>query len=81
MVIPVILPSYSGGRDQENCGSKATRTKSKQDPISTNMPGKVVHTCDPSYVVGKSRRAMVQASLRKTTRLYQKITKAKGLGT
>jgi hypothetical protein len=29
----VCNPSYSGGRDQEDCGSKPTRTNNLQDPI------------------------------------------------
>jgi hypothetical protein len=30
-------PSYSGGRDQENCGLKPARANSLQDPISKKL--------------------------------------------
>jgi hypothetical protein len=31
-----VNPSYSGGRDQEDCGSKPAQANSSQDPISKN---------------------------------------------
>jgi hypothetical protein len=40
---PVALfynPSYSGGRDQEDSGSKPPRANSSQDPVSKNPPQK-----------------------------------------
>jgi hypothetical protein len=33
-------PSYSGGRDQEDRGSKPARANSSQDPISKNLSQK-----------------------------------------
>jgi hypothetical protein len=34
--------------------------KSKQDLISTNKPGEVVNTCDPSYVRGIGTRIVAK---------------------
>jgi hypothetical protein len=34
-------PSYSGGREQEDFGSKAAWAKSSQDPISKNTSQKI----------------------------------------
>jgi hypothetical protein len=33
-------PSYSGGSDQENRGSKPVQTNSSQDPVSKNLTQK-----------------------------------------
>jgi hypothetical protein len=33
-VVHTCNPSYSGGREQEDCGSKVARAHSSQDPIS-----------------------------------------------
>jgi hypothetical protein len=30
-------PSYSGGRDQENCSSKPAQANGSQDPVSKNF--------------------------------------------
>jgi hypothetical protein len=35
-VAHICNPNYSGGRDQEDHGSRTVRAKSLQDPISTN---------------------------------------------
>jgi hypothetical protein len=35
-------PSYSGSRDQEDCGSKPTWANSSQNPISKNPFTKIV---------------------------------------
>jgi hypothetical protein len=36
LVIDTCNPSYSGGRDQEDHGSKAAQANSSQDPILKN---------------------------------------------
>jgi hypothetical protein len=42
-------PSYQGGGDQEDHGSRPAWAKSSQDPISTNKKwGIVMHACHPS---------------------------------
>jgi hypothetical protein len=33
-------PSYSGGRDQEDCGSKPAQANSSQDPVSKKLTQK-----------------------------------------
>jgi hypothetical protein len=46
-------PSYSGGRDQEDHGSKLTLANSLQDPISkktfTKRNGGVAHCVGPDF--------------------------------
>jgi hypothetical protein len=41
-------PRYLGSRDQEHCGSRPDLAKCELDPNSTNRPGVVVCTCNPS---------------------------------
>jgi hypothetical protein len=45
--------SYSGGRDQEDCGSRPAQANSSQDPISkiynTKMTGGVAQAVDPEF--------------------------------
>jgi hypothetical protein len=41
------------------------KKKKKKHPISNNKPNTVVHTCNPSYLDGISRRIMVQGQPRK----------------
>jgi hypothetical protein len=48
MVIPICHPCYSQGRDKEDHGRKPAQTKSYGDIISTDKPGMVVYTCQPS---------------------------------
>jgi hypothetical protein len=44
-------PHYSGGRIQEDHGSRPVQAKSSQDPFSTNSwVGMVVHVCHLSYM-------------------------------
>jgi hypothetical protein len=46
-------PSYSGGRDQEGCGSKSAQANSSQDPIlkktNTKRAGGVVQGEGPEF--------------------------------
>jgi hypothetical protein len=49
-------PSYSGGRDQADHGSRPALAKSDQDPISTNKLGMVMEACNLSYAGGLGRR-------------------------
>jgi hypothetical protein len=62
-------PSYSGGGDWEDGGSKPVQTKSLQgtpsQPIKASM---VVHTCHPSETRNIKRRTMVQPGLGINTR-------------
>jgi hypothetical protein len=47
-------------RNQEDCGFRPDWAKKvSKTSISTNELGVVIHTCDPSYVGGKSRRIVV----------------------
>jgi hypothetical protein len=36
LVVHTCNPNYSGGEDQEDCGSKPAQANSVQDPISKN---------------------------------------------
>jgi hypothetical protein len=36
-------PSFSGGRGQEDCGSRAAWVKGNRDPISTNNPASFIY--------------------------------------
>jgi hypothetical protein len=44
--------SYSGGRDQKECGLRPVRAKHLQESISTNKLVMVVYTNHPSYMGG-----------------------------
>jgi hypothetical protein len=35
-MVPACTPSYSGSRNQENCGLKPAKANSSRDPISKN---------------------------------------------
>jgi hypothetical protein len=59
--------------------SRPARANSSRDPISTNNPGMVVHTCHTSYMESINRRITVQTGLGMKVRPYSKITKAKRL--
>jgi hypothetical protein len=37
LVVHACNPTYSGGRDQEDCGLKPVQANSSQDPISKNL--------------------------------------------
>jgi hypothetical protein len=54
MVAHACDPSYSGGRDQENHGSKLALAKSSWDPPPTSQPLKAGHggTCLSSQIHG-----------------------------
>jgi hypothetical protein len=59
MVAYIYNISYSGGRDQEDHGSRPAEARSLQDPISINKQGVVVCTCDPSYTGDINWRIMI----------------------
>jgi hypothetical protein len=42
-------PSYSGGRDQEDCGSRSAWANSSRDPISKNRAGGVAQGEGPEF--------------------------------
>jgi hypothetical protein len=48
-----LYPSYSGGRDQEDCGSKPVQANSSQNPISkipiTKRVGRVAQGEGPEF--------------------------------
>jgi hypothetical protein len=43
-------PSYLETGDQEDCIPRPAWAKSKQDPISINKSGEVIHLCNVSYL-------------------------------
>jgi hypothetical protein len=53
------IPSYEGGRDQED-DSRPVRQKVSETRISTNNPSMVACTCHPSTMGGIGRRISVQ---------------------
>jgi hypothetical protein len=63
MVAHVYNPSYSGGRGQEDHGSRLAQVKKKKiaRTISTNKLGMMVHAYKPSYMGDTGRRIVVQA--------------------
>jgi hypothetical protein len=79
-----IIPSYLGGWDWEDHGSRSKKKKRKslQDPISTaKRVGLVVHPCHPSYSrKHKIRGSWFQAGLGKKQDLISKIITAKRTG-
>jgi hypothetical protein len=52
VIAHICNPSYSEGRDREDCCSRPARAVSSRDPISINKPGMVVCACHPSYLGG-----------------------------
>jgi hypothetical protein len=58
-VVHAYNPSYSGGSNQEECGSKPARQKVSKTLSSTNKPGVVVYACHPSYTEGIDKRIAV----------------------
>jgi hypothetical protein len=69
--------SYSGGRNQEDCGSKASLgQKVSRTPFPTKKPEAVVHgACHPSYRRSINRRIKVQGWYRqKREILFDNIT-------
>jgi hypothetical protein len=56
MVVHSYNPNYSGGGDQEHLRSRQPTEKVSKNPISTNKPDMVVHTCNPSYERGVGRK-------------------------
>jgi hypothetical protein len=67
-------PSYSGGRDQKNHGSKPTRANSFGDPISktsnTKRAGGVAQGVGPEFKPRYHRKKKGMASLRKIFAKY-----------
>jgi hypothetical protein len=53
-----VIPATWEAKIGESCfvASSGGWRESKQDPISKNKPGVVVHTYNPSYVEGVARR-------------------------
>jgi hypothetical protein len=49
-----------------------TEQKVSETPISTNKPGMVVHSCNPSYPGGISRRLKVQGCARQKAQDFLK---------
>jgi hypothetical protein len=45
-------PSYLGGRDQKDCGSRPAQAKREQDPISSNKLSIFRLSCHLSYTGG-----------------------------
>jgi hypothetical protein len=71
-------PSYLGGGDQKDLGSRPAWAKRSQDPISANKLSVMVCTCHLSSVGGASKRILVQASLCKKHKiLSEKMIKVK----
>jgi hypothetical protein len=73
-------PNYLGGRDPEDCSSRAAKTKSSLDPISTNSQEGwhtfvilVIHGSE----IGRSQSRLASAS---SETLISRITKAKMAG-
>jgi hypothetical protein len=77
-------PSYTGGRDQEDCSLKPVQAQSQQDPISTNKKLGIKinkkHVPVIPGVRGINMRIEVQAGPSKTQTPIPKITKAKRTG-
>jgi hypothetical protein len=77
----VVAHACNVSRDQEDYGPRPVWAKGEQDPISTNKPGMVVHTCVSIYERGIGRRNMVGGwPWTKTQDPIQKITKPKREG-
>jgi hypothetical protein len=82
MVVHACNPSYSGGRDQDNCGLRPAQAKSLRDtPISTNKPGVVACACHLSCLGSINEKIVLQAVLGFiNSRPYSKKKKGKHKG-
>jgi hypothetical protein len=59
MVAHTCNPSYMGGRDQGDCGSRLGWAKMKARPYFKNTQHSwppVAHICDPSYMGGRDQK-------------------------
>jgi hypothetical protein len=81
MVAHAYNPSYLGGRDREDQGSRPTLAKSLQDPISANSGDIVLVILATSYTGSTNRMLVVHVSLGINVRPYSKNNKSeKGWG-